>query len=266
MSDMPKPVRFGVVTPTLNAEAYLEHTLSSIWSQRSAEIDIDHLIVDGGSTDRTLDVAARYPSRTVVASDGGMYEALNRGMSMITGDIVGYINGDDEIAPGGLAAIADVFRRRPDVQWVCGTVEYLDGDGRTIGHLRPVSLSIRSYVGLGWSCIPQQTVWCRHEFFQRVGPFDATYRNCGDYEWYVRALRLSPVHMMRQTLGRFRLHPAQISLDTENLERESRLIQERNGGGSFSSYAWGRLLSLRLNARNPNFFIGKKTGRLKFKI
>ena len=87
--------RFGVVTPSLNAERFFEATLDSIWDQRSETISIDHVLVDGGSTDTTIKIASRYPSRTIISRDDqGMYDAVNRGMALVEGDIVGYINAD----------------------------------------------------------------------------------------------------------------------------------------------------------------------------
>ena len=71
------PTTVGVVTPSLNAEAYIADTLRSIWSQTG--VTIDHVIVDGGSTDRTLEIAAGFPSRVVVShDDDGMYDAINK--------------------------------------------------------------------------------------------------------------------------------------------------------------------------------------------
>jgi glycosyltransferase involved in cell wall biosynthesis len=257
--------RVGVVTPTLNAERFLEETLRSIWSQKSDSLDVDHVIVDGGSSDRTLEIASAYPSRVVVsADDQGMYDAVNRGMAMVNGDIVGYINADDEIAPGALPLVAETFRRDPAIGWLCGRVEYIDEHGRTLGMMTPVRLSLRSYLGLGWSCIPQQTVWARRTFYDRVGSFDIDYKNCGDYDWYARALRLQHPRILHETIGRFRLHPGQISLDPEKMARESRMVQERHGRRDAFGFIRGRILSLRLNAANPRWLVAKKTGRISF--
>jgi glycosyltransferase involved in cell wall biosynthesis len=256
---------FGVVTPTLNAERYFKQTLDSIWSQVSDRVKVDHVIVDGGSTDGTLDIAARYPSRAVVSTDDrGMYDAVNRGMSQVRGDIVGYINADDEIAPGAFRAIAEAFRRDHRIPWVCGRVEYIDGGGAVLGAMSPVLPTLEAYIGIGWNCIPQQTVWARRSFFERVGTFDVSFKNCGDYDWYVRALELAPPAILPSTLGRFRLHGAQLSFDPEAMDRESRLVQTRHGGRSLARYLRGRFLSLRLNARNPRWLVAKKTGRIKF--
>jgi glycosyltransferase involved in cell wall biosynthesis len=257
--------RVGVVTPTLNAERFLEATLHSIWSQRSDSLDIDHVIVDGGSSDRTLEIASAFPSRVVVSTDDqGMYDAVNRGMALVNGDIVGYINADDEIAPGALALVVETFHRNPAVGWVCGRVEYSDEHGDTLGTMTPVRLSLRSYLGLGWSCIPQQTVWARRSFYDLVGPFDIDFKNCGDYDWYARAMRLEHPRILRETVGRFRLHPGQISLDPEKMARESRMVQERHGKRDAGGFVRGKVLSLRLNAANPKWLIAKKTGRISF--
>lgn len=253
----------GVVTPTLNAEGYLEHTLRSIWGQEG--VAIDHVIVDGGSTDRTVEIASRFPTRVVVSRDDqGMYDAINRGMREVRGDVVGYLNADDEVAPGVLKLVTDTFARRPDVQWLFGTVEYIDGEGRVLGRLAPVAPSLRAYLGIRWSPIPQQTVWMRRVFYDRVGPFDISYRNCGDYDWYARALKLSPPLVLPDVLGSFRLHEGQISLNLERMEQESRIVRERHGGEGAGAFLLGKLLSLRLNARNPGWLLAKKTGRISF--
>jgi glycosyltransferase involved in cell wall biosynthesis len=264
-SSDPDITRIGVVTPSLNGEAFLKQTLESIWSQESDTIRIDHVLVDGGSTDRTLEIASGYPTRTVVSRDDqGMYDAVNRGLAMAEGDVVGYINADDEIAPGAFRLIADAFRRNPKAGWLCGRVEYNDAHGNILGGYTPVRLSLPSYIGIGWSCIPQQTVWARRSFWERVGAFDIAYKNCGDYDWYARALRLQHPLLLKETLGLFRLHGAQLSFDPEKMERESRMVQDRNGGRTRLGWVRGRLLSLKLNARNPAWLYAKKTGRIKF--
>ncbi|HXY70957.1 MAG TPA: glycosyltransferase family 2 protein [Actinomycetota bacterium] len=257
-------VKVGVVTPTLNAERFLERTLESIWAQESPAVEVEHVIVDGRSTDRTVEIAERYPSRVIVAEDGGMYEAVNRGMAAVEGEIVGYINADDEIARGALGRVAAALEREPAAQWVCGRLEYIDGDDTVLGAWTPVRMSMRSYAGIGWSCIPQQTVWVRRSFFERVGPYDTVYKNCADYDWYARAMRLSEPIILPEVMGRFRLHDSNLSYDAGRMRRESRMIQERYGGTGRGSYALGKLLSLRLNARNPKWLLAKRTGRITF--
>jgi len=265
VADVRRTVRFGIVTPTLNAERYLEATLRSIWDQASDEIVVDHVLVDGGSTDATTSIAEGFPTRVVVATDDqGMYDAINRGLAMVEGDIVGYINADDEIAPGALAAVAEAFQDHADIRWLMGKREFIDGDGTAFAWMQPVSFSLRSYLGLGGRCIPKETVWMRRDLLDEVGPFDTTFRNTGDYDMYARCRRASKPMILRRTLGRFRLHGDQLSFKPEVMARESRRVQEKNGTADRTGWVRGKLLSLRLNARNPRWLIAKKTGRIRF--
>jgi glycosyltransferase involved in cell wall biosynthesis len=260
-----RTVRFGIVTPTLDAERYLEATLRSIWSQATDEIEIHHVLVDGGSSDATTSIAAAFPTEVVIATDDrGMYDAINRGMGMVQGDIVGYINADDEIAPGALAAVAAAFRDRPDARWLMGTREFIDGEGTSFAWMRPVPFTLRSYLGLGWSCVPQETVWMRRDLYEEVGPFDTSFRNTGDYDMYARCRRAAEPLILPRTLGRFRLHGEQLSFKPDVMARESRRVQEKNGTVDRMGWVRGKLLSLRLNARNPRWLLAKKTGRIRF--
>lgn len=259
------PIRtIGIVTPTLNAERFIAATLDSIWTQDLDGVEIDHVIVDGGSTDATQSIAARYPSRLIVASDHGMYEAINRGMNVVRGEVVGYINADDELAPSALRRAVQAFGDQAEAQWLCGRIEYIDGNGRVLGRMQPVGMTLGSYVGLGWSCIPQQTVWARRSFLELIGPFDTGFKNCADYDWYARAMRVDRPLILSATLGRFRLHGDQLSFNPEAMHRESRMVQDRYGGIGPVGFVRGKWLSLRLNARNPRWLVAKKRGRIRF--
>ena len=257
------PVTVGVVTPTLNAERYLERTLRSIWSQQGEGLQVRHVIVDGFSTDGTVEIAKRFPSEVVVAKDGGMYEAVNRGMAAVEGDIVGYINADDEIAPGALRTVADALASHPEAQWVCGRLEYIDGEDRVLGAWTPVPMTLRSYAGIGWSCVPQQTVWVRRSLYERVGPYDTVFKNCADYDWYAQRAPVAAA----DPAGRHGAVPAPrvepLVRRREDGAREPGYPGAVRGTGP-AAYLQGKLLSLRLNARNPSWLVAKKTGKITF--
>ena len=226
---------------------------------------MDHVLVDGGSTDRTVEVAEDFPTRVVVNTDDeGMYDAVNRGLGMVQGDIVGYLNADDELAPGALARVAEAFRAHPHAQWLMGTREFIDGDGRAFAWMTPVPFTLEEYLGLGWSCVPQETVWMRRSLWDRVGPFDTSFRNTGDYDMYARCRAVAAPLILQEVIGRFRLHGDQLSFRPEVMARESRRVQEKNGTVSRAGWIRGRYLSLRLNARNPRWLWAKKTGKIRF--
>ena len=104
----------------------------------------------------------------------------------------------------------------------------------------------------------------RRRFLERLGPFDTSFRNTGDYDMYARARALAKPLILRETLGRFRLHGDQLSFDPEVMVRESRRVQQKNGSIDRRGWAWGKLLSLRLNLRNPRWLLAKKRGRIRF--
>jgi glycosyltransferase involved in cell wall biosynthesis len=223
------------------------------------------VLVDGGSTDRTVQITEGYPTRAVVNTDDrGMYDAVNRGMSMVTGDIVGYLNADDELAPGALALVAEAFREHPEAQWLMGTREFIDADGHAFAWMTPVPFTLNEYVGLGWSCVPQETVWMRRSLWEQVGPFDTAFRNTGDYDMYARCRAVAKPLILKDVIGRFRLHGAQLSFRPEIMARESRMVQEKNGTVSRAGWVRGKFLSLRLNARNPRWLYAKKSGKIRF--
>jgi glycosyltransferase involved in cell wall biosynthesis len=269
VSDRPltsaEPTTFGIVTPTLNAERYLERTLDSIWSQVSDEVAIDHVLVDGGSTDRTVEIARRYPTRVIVAPDDrGMYDAINHGLSIVQGAVVGYLNADDELTRGALGGVARAFRRHPEALWLMGRREYVDADGRLLAPLQPVPFTLAQYVAMGWSHVPQECTWLRRELYERVGPFDITFRNTGDYDMFARCRAVAAPLIVSQTLGRFRLHGDQLSYKPDIMALESARVREKNGGGDRWTWVRGRYLSLRVNGRNPRFLLAKKIGKISF--
>src|SRR3954468_13392768 len=120
-----------IITPCLNAAATLPATLDSVRAQRFP--GLEHIVVDGGSTDGTLDILrAADGVRWISEPDRGLAHALNKGIAMAGGDVIGELNADDVYEPGALAAVADAFAARPDAMWLTGYCRIIDGDGREI--------------------------------------------------------------------------------------------------------------------------------------
>src|SRR5207245_3820108 len=117
-------------------------------------------------------------------------------------------------------------------------------------------------VGLGWWPIHSMTVWVRRAFFERVGPFDTSFRQAGAYDWYARALALETPLVLPGLLARFRLHGANLSNDLVLMGAESARVRDQYGGWGVRARAAGKLLSLRLNLRNPAWLLAKKRGRI----
>jgi glycosyltransferase involved in cell wall biosynthesis len=178
---------FSIVTPTLNRRELLEWTLRSIRGQSYP--DLEHVVVDGGSTDGTLALLAEfegtYPLRWISEPDGGMYNAINKGLRMASGDILAYLNSDDLYFPWTVETVVDAFGTHPDADFVVGdALKIDDATGRQDFYWTiPFNLDHIRRVGF----LAQPTVFMRRAAFESEGPFDESLRYVADCEYWMRA-------------------------------------------------------------------------------
>jgi len=168
-----------IVTAVFNARATIEQAVKSVHLQKGCEVK--HIIVDGGSTDGTLEVLQRYAHRFeafISEPDSGIYDALNKGFHMATGDIVGILHADDcfkdEFA---LSRVREAFQSySPD--YVYGDIDMVDADDRVVRSWRPGVIKngrIKS------SQVPHTAFFITRELIKKIGvPFDSTYRISAD--------------------------------------------------------------------------------------
>ena len=126
-------LKISIITPSFNQAGYIGRTLESIHSQ-TGDFELEHIVVDGGSTDGTLDILRGYGDRIrwISEPDAGQSDALNKALHMVTGEVIGWLNSDDLYEPGALQAIAEVFAREPQTQWAYGKVRIIDERNRPI--------------------------------------------------------------------------------------------------------------------------------------
>jgi glycosyltransferase involved in cell wall biosynthesis len=170
-----------VITPSFNQGDYLERTIKSVLDQGYP--NLEYVIVDGGSTDQSVEIIRRYEDRLawwISEPDEGQTDAINKGIERISGEIVAYINSDDYFLPGAFERALEVFEQHPDARYVAGAVLDLDDDGHLteMGAWRPEPPSRyeRWPRGRQWWVVapfylPQSSVFWRRELFQRHGPF-----------------------------------------------------------------------------------------------
>ena len=202
--------KFSIVTPSFQQGGYIERTIGSVLDQGYP--NLEYFVQDGGSTDDTVSVLKRYDqqfSGWVSESDSGQSQAINRGFSRTSGEIMGWLNSDDLLLPGALACVADYFNRHPDVDVVYGNRLLIDESDMEIGRwLMPGHDSeILSWVDY----VPQETLFWRRRIWERIGgQIDESFRFAMDWDLLVRFREAGAkfAHIPR-FLGAFRIHPHQ---------------------------------------------------------
>lgn len=256
--------RVTIVTPTLNAAEYLEDCLTSIELQR-AEVDIEHIVVDDGSTDGTVERAAEGGARVVQGQRVGLYAAMNQGLAMASGEFVGVLNGDDYLYPHAVATLVDAIRQG-DRPWAIGRLRWVDGAGASLGEMAPPPSHVSSKVlaSLGWNWMYHQTTYMRTDFWQRLGGFDTAFKVNADFELLLRARQQSRFVSVNKLIAAFRRHGSNLSMTGQTSDSENDDIRHAFGFRSAATAAIGRLgTRVYINARNPRWSLVKRlpTGR-----
>lgn len=214
--------RLTVITPSLNQAKYLERTLRSVLDQDYA--DLEYIVMDGGSTDGSVDILQRYDDRLaywVSEPDEGQSWAINRGIERSTGDVIAYINSDDYYLPGAFEAALPYFEN-PSVRWVAGASDSIEPDGTLENHWVPAppSGSRVSWVRGPWY-VPQVSSFWRRDVFDEYGLLREDLNFVFDTEFGVRLALggLYPVTFDRVLAIRY-LHDEAKSADRSQFVRE----------------------------------------------
>lgn len=251
--------RVTIVTPTLNAAEYLDDCLRSIELQR-ADLDVEHIVVDDGSTDSTVERAIESGAKVIEGPHAGLYAAMNQGLALATSEYVGVLNGDDYLYPRAIVALVNAMQHRGR-PWAIGRLRWVDGPGRSLGEMAPPPSRASSKVlaSLGWNWMYHQTTYMRTDFWQRLGGFDTKYKVNADFELLLRARQQSPFVSVNRLTAAFRRHGANLSLTGPTSYLENEEIKHAFGFSSTAARATGRLSTrVYINARNPRWSLTKR--------
>lgn len=207
-------LRITILTPTLDAAQFLPECLASIRAQGWPRERLQHLVLDGKSKDATVAIAREAGAEVDEEKDSSLYEAMNRGVRLATGDVIGWLNADDTLSPGALATIAAPFERDPGLDLVVGdcSIEWPDRKHVHRGSAGALSEIRRGSRRNQW-VIPLAT-WFRAATLRRLGPYDLRYRLAADRDLWFRAANAVPplrVAAANRVLGTFRVHAGSLS-------------------------------------------------------
>ena len=268
---------FSVVTPSYNQGEFLAETIESVISQ-AGEFFIDYIIIDGGSTDKSVDIIKQYDSllqkgewpiscrgityRWLSERDKGQTDALAKGFRMAKGEFLAWLNSDDTYLPGALQTAADFLCNNPETGLLYGDAHYCDTAGVFIGRYRTEEFNFEKLAWFNFICQP--SAFFRREAFDLVGGFDESLNYSLDYDLWVKIGKLFPCRYLPATLSLYRLH------ETSKTIREDTLIKNCKEGLAVAirHYGWAPLTRVYTlcrtlsTARLPGFLARSRTAVL----
>lgn len=221
-----------VVTPSLSQEKYIERTILSVLEQDYD--NLEYIVVDGGSTDGSVEILKRYGDRLrwISERDSGQSEAINKGWRMASGEILAYLNSDDVYKPGAVSCAVGHLSEDPELLMVYSDVDVIDGDDGLIRVLAGEEWDLQRLISDPEYFIPQQGVFFRAHLLERIGFLDQSLHFKMDRDLYIRIGLQGRVKRISGNLGSGRAHAEakQNPWNARKAWRESVIVTRRYGG------------------------------------
>jgi len=201
-------MKLSVLTPSFNQGAYIEKNIKSVLNQNSS--NFEHIIIDGGSKDNTVSILKKYPHlKWVSEPDEGQADALNKGLNLATGDIIGWINSDDYYQEDIFQDVISHFENE-SIQWIIGNISF---HYKTLDVIKPDMSPDVSYKSLlnNPDILRQQGVFFRRRILEEVGGWDKNYYMVMDYDLWVKLSKKYQPEMVKRNYAYFLWHDDQKS-------------------------------------------------------
>jgi glycosyltransferase involved in cell wall biosynthesis len=249
----------SIVTPSLNQGRFIRDTIESVLNQDYPRLE--YIVVDGGSTDGTLDILRHYNDRLYWISepDRSQAHALNKGWRMARGEILGWLNSDDTYRPGAVEVVVKAFLSHPEAGGIYGDCDYISATGALLEKYETGPFDFATFFRTSRSPIPQPSMFIRRAVYEDVGPVNESLQLVIDWEYWLRVGMKYPILYLPQTLATYRVHGSSKSA-TESLrfgEETTRVYQELfaspNPPGSLRRYQKEAMSNVLLQAARYAF-------------
>jgi len=203
-------MQISVITPVFNGERFIESCIRSVIDQNCP--DVEHLIIDGCSTDRTLEIVKQYSEtyphiRWVSEKDKGQSDAMNKGIRMARGDLMGFLNADDFYEPSALTTALKIFQTLPEPSILIGNCNVIDEHGKLLWLNRPDTMYYQLLQVWRFKMPNNPSAYFYHRsLHEKIGEFEVEEHYAMDYDFLLRAFRAARVVYVDETFGNFRYY------------------------------------------------------------
>jgi len=226
-------MKVSIITPSYNQGKYIERTIESVLNQDIA--NLEYIIMDGGSTDETIDVIKKFGDRLIWKSekDKGQTDAVNKGIKEATGDIVGWLNSDDIYYDGAIKKTLKIFEDNPEITVVYGNANHIREDNSII---EPYYTEDFNYDRLKDICyICQPALFFRKSLIEKYGHLDDTLQYCMDYEYWLRLGKGEVFYHLNELIAGSRLYNDNKTLGSRRKVHEEMLHMQKKVLGKAST-------------------------------
>lgn len=227
-------MKISIITPSWNSEKYIENNLKSVHLEQKGDFSIEQIIVDGNSTDRTIEIVQKFKEennsniKLIQGKDKSMYDAINKGMKAMDGDIWACLNTDDLYYPGIIDIVAKEFSTHQDLDVVYGYPDMIDENGKFINTLYLPDFNLDFLILKGYCLtILQPASFFHKRVLDKVGYFDINYKYASDYDYCIRTGYKCKMKLIRRSFTQYRIHPDSITWGDEkrrSLQTEETLL------------------------------------------
>lgn len=226
---------FSIITPSLNQGEFIERAIKSVINQKYP--NFEHIIIDGGSTDKTLAIIKRYKHlKWISQPDNGHIEAVNKGLGMARGKVIGLLNTDDYYQPDAFFSVARAFSQSDKIEAVVGNCNVVDEKGRFIEFNKP-SVKFEELLQVWRYQHPYNpsAYFYYKDIHKIIGSYQVKYGAPYDYKFLLELSHKFNVYYIDQTLGNFRYYPGTITYKSRNNDLRNKIkISREYWGGAFS--------------------------------
>jgi glycosyltransferase involved in cell wall biosynthesis len=263
-------MKISVITPSLNSEKFLKYHLESVHLQQKGDFSVEQIIVDGNSKDRTVDIIEAFKQEyganitLIQGKDRNMYDAINKGLRSMSGDVWTCLNTDDLYYPGIFELVTHEFINTPSIDVVYGYPDKVDENENFLHTLYLPEFDLEYLVLKGFCLtILQPASFLRKRVLDKVGYFDIDYKYASDYDYFIRVGATCNLKLVKKSFTKFRQHPESItcSKDTgsfqsaESLEI-SQIYMEKFGINSRSLFVDNlKFYCMQMNPKNSKYLL-----------